>query len=574
MNFNLKKIFSRYFWKKWWEILTPIEKKIFKAGVLVLAICLAFFLVKWYFNNSTLLPKKGGTLKEAIIGQPTSLNPILTQNEVDQDIVGLVFNGLLKSDGNGGLQNDLATSIEKSDDGKKWIVKLRQDVLWQDGEQFTADDVVFTINAIQNPDSRSPWRLSWEGVNISKFNEYTVVFELKSPFAFFEEKLKQRIIPEHIFKDIPLANLYLSDYNFQPIGTGPYVFEKLEKNKSGYINQYQFKANSNYFLGQPYIDKYVLKFYKSEPEAVVAFNRHEVDLLSGISVQNIESIKRRYAESGIYLPRYYAIFFNQSISKVLSDDNVRYALNYATDRQEIIKEVYDNKAQTVEGPILVGMMGYDPTLKFEFSLEDAKSILAKDGWVDEDEDGILEKKLAKTDTQSTKLEFSVIVPESSGLIETASILKNQWAKIGVKLDIKVVSATEFQQNYLETRVYDSIIYGNILNQNPDPFPFWHSSQKFDPGSNLALYENSVVDRVLEEFRQIFDYDQQVADLQKFQSLIFADAPAVFLFNPQYLMVSEKNLNIGAIEKINLISDKYFNVNSWYLKTQRTLNIGK
>lgn len=574
MNFNWKKIFSRVFWRKWWGVLTPLEKKIFRAGISVLIICLLFFVVKWYFNNSVLTPRFGGTLKEGIIGQPTSLNPILTQNEVDQDITSLVFNGLLKSDGKGGLQNDLATSVEKSDDGKEWTVRLRQDVFWQDGEPFTADDVVFTITAIQNPDSRSPWRLSWEGVGVSKFNEYTVIFELKSPFAFFEEKLKQKIIPEHIFKDIPLANLYLSDYNFQPIGTGPYIFEKLAKNKNGYISQYQFKSNAEYFLGQPYIDKYILKFYKSEPEAIVAFSRHEVDMLGGISAQNEEDIKRRYDEIGIYLPRYYAVFFNQSISKVLKDESVRYALNYATDRQEIIEKVYKNKAQSVEGPILVGMMGYDPDLNFNFSMENARDILEDGGWVDSNEDGVLEKKLAKSDTSATELAFSIVVPESSGLIETASILKNQWAKIGVKLTIKVVSASEFQQNYLETRVYDSIIYGNVLNQNPDPFPFWHSSQKFDPGSNLALYENSAVDRILEEFRQIFDYDKQVSDLKKFQSLIFADAPAVFLFNPQYLVVSVKNLGMGEIERVNLVSDKYFNVNNWYLKTQRTLNLGK
>lgn len=570
---TFRRFFTRSFWRKFWEVLSATDRKILKVTSAVILVCLIFFFVKWYFANTVLVPKTGGILREGVIGQPTSLNPILSQSETDQDLVNLVFNGLVKSDGNGGWKNDIADAIEKSDDGKHWVVKLRKDVFWQDGTQLTADDVVFTIQAIQNPDSRSPWRLSWQGIDVQKFNEFTVTFDLKNPFAFFEEKLKQKIIPRHIFENVPLANLYLSDYNFQPIGSGPYVFDKFEKAKSGYINSYQFKSNPNYFNGHPYIDNYVFKFYKSEPEAIVAFNRREIDMLGGIGIQSLSNITRDYGELGITMPRYFAVFFNQSISKVLADKNVRYALNYATDRQELIDRVFKGRAQSVDGPILAGMIGYDPSIKFDYSVEQAELILDKAGWKDANGDGIREKKLSNSDKDLTPLSFKLLVPESASLIETASILKSQWAKIGVEVDIQVVSAVEFQQNYLGPRVYDALIYGNILNQNPDPFPFWHSSQKFDPGFNLALYENAAADRVLEDFRQTFDVTKQADDLKKFQSLVFADAPAVFLFNPQYEIVFIDGLGLPKIDKINLAPDKYFDVNSWYLKTRRTLKIG-
>lgn len=530
--------------------------------------CLIYFLIKWYYTSTILVPKDGGILREGLSSQPTSLNPILSQNEVDQDLSNLVFSGLLKSDGKGGLQNDLADSVERSDDGKIWTVKLRQDVFWQDGEQLTADDVIFTIQSIQNQESRSPWRISWQGVEVKKFNDFVVIFELKNPFAFFEEKLKQKIIPQHIFGTIPLTNLYLSDYNFQPVGSGPYVFEKFEKSKSGFINYYQFKANPNYFLGCPHIDRIVIKFYKSEPELITAFNHREIDLLSGVNIGSLGSIKRSFKEEEVVLPRYFAVFFNQSISKVLSDKNVRYALNYAVNRLELIDKVFHGKAQSVEGPILAGMIGYDPALKFEYSLDKAASVLEKAGWSDGDGDGILEKKLNKNDVAATPLSFKLVSPESPGLIEAASILKNQWSKIGVNVDIQIVSALELQQNYLEPRVYDALIYGNILNQNPDPFQFWHSSQKFHPGFNLALYENAAVDKVLEEFRQVFDPQIQAADLKKFQSFILADAPAVFLFNPQYPIISAKNVYVTETSKLNIASERYFDVQNWYVKTQR------
>lgn len=565
---NLKSFFSRSFWEKFWEVLSPIERKIIKGALVVLVFCLIYFLIKWYYTSTILVPKDGGVLREGLISQPTSLNPILSQNEVDQDLTSLVFSGILKSDGKGGLQNDLADSVERSDDGKIWTVKLRRDVFWQDGEQLTADDVVFTIQSIQNQESRSPWRLSWQGVEVKKFNDFEVIFELKNPFAFFEEKLKQKIIPQHIFGVIPLTNLYLSDYNFQPVGSGPYVFEKFEKSKSGFINYYQFKTNPNYFLGRPHIDKIIVKFYKSEPELITAFNHREIDLLSGVNIRSLDSIKRSFKEEDITLPRYFAVFFNQSISKVLSDKNVRYALNYAVNRLELIDKVFQGKAQSVEGPILPGMIGYDPALKFEYALDKAVSILEKAGWSDENNDGILEKKLNKNDSAATPLSFKLVSPESPALIEAASILKNQWSKIGVNVDIQIVSALELQQNYLEPRIYDALIYGNVLNQNPDPFQFWHSSQKFHPGFNLALYENAAVDKVLEDFRQIFDPQIQAADLKKFQSFILADAPAVFLFNPQYPIISAKNAYLTEMSKLNIASERYFDVQNWYVKTQR------
>jgi len=564
---EIKKFLSCSYWRNFWNILTPKERKIFQVAAFLVIASVIFISIKWYFSATISVAKNGGDLKEGIVGQPTSLNPILSQNDIDKDLNSLVFNGLLKSDGNGGLINDLAESVEKSEDGKKWIVRLRQNILWHDGEKFNADDVVFTIKAIKDPESRS-LSTAWQGVEIQKFNDYTVIFELKNPYAFFEENLKQKIIPEHIFSVIPLANLYLSDYNFQPIGTGPYVFEKFEKSKSGFINYYKFTANEKYFLGRPYIDSYTIKFYKSEPEAIKAFNSRQIDLYAGINSGNLENINRNFGEKDIKLARYYAVFFNQSISKVLADKNVRYALNYATNRQELIETVFLGKAEKMDGLISQDVLGYESSLYWEYSLEKAIDILSKAGWKDGDNDGILEKKLSKDATEGTPLSFRLVVPESAALIETASILKNQWAKIGCRVEIQIVSSKELQANYLEPRVYDALIFGNLLNYKPDPFPFWHSSQKLDPGFNLALYENSGADKAMEELRQTLDPKIQIEDLKKLQSFIFADAPVVFLFNPNYILVSLSNLNLGNTNRINSLPDRYCDVNNWFLKTKR------
>jgi len=189
----------------------------------------------------------------------------------------------------------------------------------------------------------------------------------------------------------------LSAYNFEPIGTGPFVYEKFDATKKGYINYYIFNANERFYNGRPFIDSYIIKFYQSETEALKAFEYHQIDLLSSVSTLNLKNINRSHQLYEYSLPQYFAVFLNAIISKPLSDRNVRYALNYATNRKEIIDEVFQGRAEAAEGPILSWMPGYNPNLRAEYSLDKAKQILVTAGWEDADGDGTVEKILNKNE---------------------------------------------------------------------------------------------------------------------------------------------------------------------------------
>lgn len=571
---KFKYFFKKDFWKNFWHSLSSLEKKFFWGAVILVIGSLIIGGIFWYYSHTIVVAKKGGNLVEGVVGQPTTLNPIFASTEIDQEMSSLVYGGLLKSDGKGGVVNDLADSYEKSEDGRHWVVRLRKDVYWHDGVPFTADDVIFTINAILNLDTGSPYRTSWQGVTVTKISDYTLTLDLKTPYAFFEENLKQKIIPKHIFGDIPLANMAdLSSYNFEPIGTGPYVYKKFDATKKGYINYYYFVANPHYYNGQPNINSYTIKFYKSESEAMKAFDYHQINLISNLSASSLEKINRKYKLFQFSLPQYFAVFLNSSISKPLSDRNVRYALNYATNRQEIIQQVFNGLAESAEGPVLSWMPGYDNSLTYRYSVDKAKEILANGGWKDADGDGILEKVMNKNES-STLLKFTLITPSTDFLIETASLLKKQWKEIGADVEIKIVDSSDLQSNYLATRMYDALIYGNIVNQKPDLFAFWHSSQKFYPGLNLSLYENLNVDKFLEDARLTLNEAQYEKDLKNIQSIIFADAPAVFLYNPKSLIISVPSLHINNLEKVESLAEKYANVYQWYLKTKRVINKNK
>ena len=228
--------------------------------------------------------------------------------------------------------------------------------------------------------------------------------------------------------------------------------------------------------------------------------------------------------------------------------------------------MFRGKADAIGGPILPYTEGYDAeAYKSEpESLEAAQKLLDDDEWTLGD-DGVRAKKSGKL---TARLEFEMIVPQIQFLLETASIIKEQWAKAGIKLTLIPVNAAEVGEQYIKTRNYQMLLFGNILKNNPDVFAFWHSSEKFYPGLNLSLYENRKVDALLESIRKDFDPESRKVSLSKLQSLILDDHPAIFLFSPHYLYVTNGKLRGFDVKTLTTPSDRFQNVSQWYLKTKR------
>jgi len=171
------------------------------------------------------------------------------------------------------------------------------------------------------------------------------------------------------------------------------------------------------------------------------------------------------------------------------------------------------------------------------------------------------------------MEFSLVVPQIQILIDTAELIKQEWGKIGVKANISILSLSEINNEIIKTRDYQMIIFGNILGKSPDLYSFWHSSEKFYPGLNLSLYENKTADKLIESIRENFNDDKRSVDLEKLQSLIVSDYPAVFLYSPDYLYIGKKKFyrfdSLTPEEKfISFSSDRFNNIEKWYVETTR------
>jgi peptide/nickel transport system substrate-binding protein len=548
-----------------------LKEKYFLLSLLALSL---FFGIAslWniYLSTTEKIPAYGKEYSEALVGEPQFINPILiSANDVDRDISELVYSSLIDYDKDGNLVNDLAKSYEISKDGKEYTFFLRDDIFWHDGKKFTADDVVFTISSIINPTYSSPLRSSWQGIKIEKIDDYTVKFILNNIYAPFLEKLTIGIIPKHIWESVDPKNIILASPNLKPIGTGPFKAVKLVKNGNGHIASFYLEANNNFYKKRPYLDSIVFRFYDDQEQAINAYQKKDVLGVSNISSKNqflFDSKKTTIHK--LNTPKYFAIFLNQNQSIILSDKKIRKALAMATDKKTLKKEIFLGEASITDSPILPNLPGYNNELEIvEFDPQEAKKILEKAGWKDTDGDGIREKTLSKG-KDPVKLEITLATSDFADLAKAAEMIKEQWSNIGVKVNIENYGIEELKQNIIKTRKYDALIFGEVLSHEPDPFAFWHSSQKKDPGLNLSLYSNKDIDKLLEEARQTLDPQERSKKLKEFQKILTDDIPAIFLYSPKYLYPVSKKVNGINIKNIAIPSKRFLNIENWYIKTQR------
>ncbi len=545
------------------KILSTKERYIIFALLLIIVGAIIVIPVATYRHFTKPVAAHGGTMVEGIVGEPRHINPLLSQTDADRDLIRLIYSGLFKYNEEGKLVPDLAKSYEISPDELNYTVYLKENSKWHDSQPLTADDVIFTITTAQNTDYGSLQRINWQGVELEKANDYTVIFKLKNKYAQFLNNLTLPIIPKHLWENVQPINFALSDLNLKPIGSGPFQFNKLQKDKSGKILLYELSAFQNFYDGRPFIDKIQVKFYESEDSLIEAYNNNAVDNIGLISSNNLKKIKfrQRLTVETINMPRYFGVFFNQNQRKILSDKNIRLALAYATDKESLVQKILDNQGTVVNSPMIGTIFDLNQDVKkYEYNKDLAKETLQKAGWDKTDENGILMKK-------DEKLSLKLTTSTWPELTQVAEQLKQQWKEIGVDLSIEVLPTSDLQQAIKE-RNYQMLLFGEILNLDPDPFSLWHSSQKRDPGLNLSLYENKAADTLLEDARKTLNPEERIKKYNDFQKLLVDDIPALFLYSPYYLYGHSKKVNGFANQIIATPSDRFFNIRNWYINTKR------
>lgn len=540
------------------------------AGFLIL-IALIFLTFQAYLFFTAPLPKNGGEYSEGLIGAPKFINPILAQaNDVDLDLTRLIFSGLLKYDKKQQLAPDLADHYEISADQLTYTFYLKKDTKWHDDEPLTANDVVFTVASIQDPEFKSPLARSFRGISAEKVDDYTVKFILKEPFAPFLGLLTFGILPEHLWYSVPPANADLTELNKKPIGSGPWQFDSLKKDKTGVIKTYTLIKNENHYGDKPYLDRIIFKFYGDFISAIEALKSKEVMGIAYLPREYQAELAKykdfNYQE--INQPQYTAVFLNQRKNEFLQSDFIRQALALALDKKTIVANLYGSSGRTTDSVILPGIETSPDIKQYGYDPQAAADLLQKNGWEmtsTTTPDGTVEQIRKK---KNWYLEITLTTVDQPQNIQVAEMIKKYWEQIGFKTTLEIVSKEKILQETINQRKYEALLFAESLGSDPDPFPFWHSSQNEYPGLNLAIFTNKKSDELLEAARKTNDWAKRQASYIEFQKIVAQELPAIFLFNPTYTYPQSKKLKGFDLSGLALPADRFNNLNEWYLKTKR------
>jgi peptide/nickel transport system substrate-binding protein len=447
------------------------------------------------------------------------------------------------------------------------------------------------------------------------------MFSLSVKYAPFLGLLTFGIMPESVWAQVSAGSASLAEFNLKPIGSGPYEFKSLAKDRSGEIKSYVLSANKNYYGAKSYLKEVVFKFYADIAEAVAALNSNNIDAMFSLTKEDTAGLVTKNSLNFFKLsqPRLKAVFLNSEKNASLKDVKVRQALSFATPRQAIIDQAAGGDAKPVYGPIMENNFAYNAeTEKYDFDLARAASLLDSAGWKKEivtaedlsafqerrdratsskevlsDEEknkielGVGEwlyrepapaKTAAKTAVKTTAsktvaapvpktfLKVSLTIIDSEEDSEIAELILKNWEKIGVKTSLKKISVREIQTSAIKPKNYEALLFSQMVGADPDAYAFWDSTQAVPGGLNLSNYKNEEVDKLLEEGRLTSNRDERLADYRKFQELLANDAPAIFLFSRYHTYAQNKKVKGFAVKSLVAPADRFTNISNWYLKT--------
>lgn len=366
------------------KVLRPKEKIIINILTIIVVATLIFLGIKFYKKHLIISPESGGEYIEGLIGSPKNINPLYdSARDVDSDISRLVFSSLFKRDQNGQIIKDIVNDYSISDNGLEYTIKIRDDVKWHHGEKLNCDDIIFTIETIKNPEYGSPLRSGLANINISKIDDYSFKITLSEPYSAFLELLTFGILPQNLWSTVSSQNAFLNELNIKPIGSGPYKFKSLTKNKSGDLKEFVLVANNDYYDQIPYISKVIFKFYSNYNELISALNNNQVDGISYLphSLKSDLISQNSINFNKLNLPQITSIFLSRKNNAILENKEIRRVLDISLDKNKIINEIFFGNAGIANGPILPSSLSYNNEIKKnEYNLEEAKNVLNQASW--------------------------------------------------------------------------------------------------------------------------------------------------------------------------------------------------
>jgi peptide/nickel transport system substrate-binding protein len=468
---------------------------------------------------------------ESSIGDARRLNPIIANDSASGTINDQVFNGLVKYDKDIKLVGDLAERWVVSPDGKTITFHLRKGVKWHDGEEFTAEDCLFTYQKLMDPKVATPYSSSYMDVKKAEVvGRYTFRVTYKEPFSPALESWGMGMIPRHVLEG---KDINTDPFNRHPIGTGPYRFKEWIAGQKIVL-----QANDDYFEGRPNIDEFI---YRIIPDSSTMFQEllsGGVDMMGLTPIQYLRKSEARRIRDNYQKFRYPTNAFTylgyNLRNPLFADKRIRQALAYAIDRQTIIDGILLGLGKPCTGPFSYVSWAYNPSVKsYPYDPGRANRMLAEAGWKDTDGDGILDKN-------GKPFQFTILINQGNNeRIRAAEIIQQNLKKVGVEVNIRVMEWQAFLEQILDKHTFDADMGGWSMGRDPDLYDIWHSSKTLKGEYNYIAYSNPEVDRLLVAGRRTFDIEKRRKIYYRIHEILAEEQPYAFLYVPDATPIVHK-----------------------------------
>ena len=519
---------SNYFFKSVPHRLKHVPFMYQLRAIALIFICFFPLLLEEDASAGEDVPVDGGRLVLGTIGEPSNLNPYISTDSASHDVADLLFIAPIRYNKNLELEPFACKSWAMSEDGLRLTLHMNQGIRWEDGEELTADDVVFTARMAADPKVGSPYAEDFLHIaSITAPDRYTVEVVYSSYYARALETFTSAILPKHILEG---KDVRASDFSRRPVGAGPY---RLKSWESG--SRLTLVASPTYFQGRPHIDEVIYRVIPDSGTMFMEARSGRIDLMGLSPEQYLCQTNTPWWEKNFHKYRYLASVYNflgfNLEHPFFKDKKVRQAISCAINRGDIVKGVLLGLGEPAFGPYKPGTWAYHPGLRpVSFNPDRARKLLAEAGFTDSDGDGILDK-------DGKPLAFTILTNQGNEpRILTATIIQSQLRAVGIDVRIRTVEWAAFIREFVNTGRFDAIILGWTITQDPDIFAVWHSSQAVPGGLNFIHYKNPELDKVLEEARSTPDRQRRTALYHQAQEILDEDQPYCFLYVPYALPV--------------------------------------
>jgi peptide/nickel transport system substrate-binding protein len=544
-----------------WQVL------LIGAGMALVATLLTYLALRYTTEQ---IPTVGGTYVEGVAGVPHAINPLLAAyNDVDQDLCALVFSGLTRFNSRGEVVGDLAEGWETSLDGLTYVFRLREGIHWHDGTPLTANDVLFTVDLLQDADYPGPPDIGalWRSVQVEREDDYTVRFTLSEPYAPFLDYTTIGLLPAHLLEGTSAIDLPQLDFNLSPVGVGPFQVDEVEV-EDGQISSIILTRNPDFYGPGPLIEHIRFRFYPSHQSAFRAYQAGEVEGVARITIEHLPEA-REAMEEGLELysaqmARYTFIFLNLNRGDLpfFQENLVRQGLLTAVDREGIVERLVDGQGIVAHSPIIAGTWAHDEGIRrYDFDPDQAGALLDEAGWQ-------MPPGAFARNKDGTPFVFTLLTSSDPSHIAIAEEVAQQWNQLGLQVTVAISSPLDVR-DALERRDYEAALVEMTLPGDPDPYPLWHQTQ-ITMGQNYAGLDHRQISEVIELARITLNREQRIELYHQFQALFADEVPALLLYHPVYTYGVDRKVNGVQIGPMVMPADRFATVNLWYVATRQVI----